>query len=173
MRPSTARLGSLVALVFPALLAASGAATEPVGARPVAAVQPTAAAQTVQWSASVAELDPTTGVLALSGAATVRLEQLELSARRIEARYEANAELRTLSGDGDVSVRLRDTAATAAHFDLDLPRHKLVLLGPVRISVAGGWTSAERAECDTRSGRLTLHRVQGSLPLAPAASKAR
>jgi lipopolysaccharide export system protein LptA len=169
VRPSSFRAGSLVAFAFPAVLAASSGATDPVVtvAPAAAAVQPTPAVQDVQWSARLAELDPQSRVLVLTGEVSVRLERLELAARRMEARYERGADLRVLRGEGEVSVRLDNTTATAGRFELDLLRQRLVLGGPVRIEVAGGWTSAERAEIDTRSGRLTLHRVQGSLPLAP------
>ncbi len=154
----------------------SGAA-DPVPTAPAAAasVQTTSAVPEVQWRASLAELDPATGMLVLTGEVTVRLERLELAARRMEARYEIGADLRSLRGEGEVSVRFAETSATATRFELDLVRQRLVLVGPVRISVAGGWTNAERAEIETRSGKLTLHRVQGSLPLSPerAAAQAR
>lgn len=169
MRPSSFRAGSLVAFVFPAVLASSSGATDPRSSTPPAgaAAAPTpAAVRDVQWRASLAELDPRTGVLVLTGEVSVRLERLELASRRMELRYEEGANLRSLRGEGEVSMRLADTKATAARFELDLARQRLVLDGPVRIDVAGGWTNAERAEIDTRSGRLTLHRVQGSLPLA-------
>lgn len=169
MRPSSFRAGSLVAFVFPAVLAASSGATDPAvtaAPAPPAVAQPTPAVRDVQWRANLAELDPQTGVLVLTGDVSVRLERLELAARRMEARYERGADLRSLHGEGEISVRLGDTTASAGRFELDLLRQRLVLGGPVRIEVAGGWTSAERAEIDTRSGRLTLHRVQGSLPLA-------
>jgi lipopolysaccharide export system protein LptA len=132
--------------VFPALLAASGAATDPVGSTPRAGALATPlAVGEVQWRASLAELDPQTGVLVLTGEVSVRLERLELASRRMEVRYEDGAALRTLRGEGEVSVRVGDTRATAARFDLDLPRQRLVLEGPVHVDVAGGWTNAERA----------------------------
>jgi lipopolysaccharide export system protein LptA len=168
VRPSSFRAGSLVAFLFPVVLAGSSGATDPVVAAPpatVATVQSTPAVPDVQWQARLAEFDPRTRVLVLTGEVSVRLERLELTARRMEARYERGADFRSLHGEGEVSVRLQDTRATAGRFELDLLRQQLVLGGPVRIEVAGGWTNAERAEIDTRSGRLTLHRVQGSLPL--------
>lgn len=127
----------------------------------------------VEWRASLAELDPATGVLVLTGDVLVRLERVELGARRMTARYEAGADLRTLSGEGEVSVRVGETTGTAARFELDFGGQRLALEGPVRISVAGGWTNAERAEIDTRSGKVTLHRVQGRLPLAGERAVAR
>ena len=163
--------------MFPVVLAASSGATDSSSSTPpagaVAAPTP-AAARDVQWRASLAELDPQTGVLVLTGEVSVRLQRLELTSRRMEMRYEEGANLHSLRGDGEVSMRLGDTRATATRFELDLPRQRLVLDGPVRIDVAGGWTNAQRAEIDTLSGKLTLHRVQGSLPLATerAASRA-
>lgn len=167
MRPSSSGAGSLVAFVFPALLAASSGATNPAGAVPAAPGSTSPAVRDVQWRANLAELDPATGELVLTGDVAMRLERLELGARRMRVHHESGTAPRSLSGEGHVSVRIGATSATAQRFELDLRGQRLSLEGPVRVSVAGGWTQAERAEVDTHSGKLTLHRVQGSLPFAP------
>jgi lipopolysaccharide export system protein LptA len=104
----------------------------------------------------------------LTGDVSIQLPQLELTAQRVEARQGSGAGLQSLNGRGEVRVKLGQTFAEAASFDVDLRTHVVKLTGPVRVTLGGGWTSAASAEVDTRSGRLVLHRVKGSLPLGEA-----
>jgi lipopolysaccharide export system protein LptA len=102
----------------------------------------------------------------------IQLPRLELKAQHVEARYEARGELRSLSGDGGVALRLDETDATATSFQFEVFEHRLKLIGPVRIGLSGGWMNAERADLDTQTGRITLHRVSGSMAIGGGAARA-
>jgi lipopolysaccharide export system protein LptA len=160
--------------VFLSLLAASGGS---IAAETSSSSGPRRAsgaegppAPSLQWQAKLAELDPGARVLVLSGDVTIRLPRVALEAQRVEARYERGADLRSLSG-GEVKLHLGDTQATAAAFQLDVRQQLLTLTGPVRLALGAGWTNAEQAEIDTRSGRITLHRVSGSLAIGADAPR--
>jgi lipopolysaccharide export system protein LptA len=178
VRSSPAISGSSVALAFLGLLmisagsrgAESSPASEPTRAGNVA---PEAGTSKLRWSARLAELDPAEHVMTLTGDVLIQLPRLELGAQRVEARYDSGPDLRSLSSQDQVTLRLGQTSVSASGFELELRQHQLRLAGPVQISLGGVSTSAERAEVDTETGRLTLHRVKGSLSLGtaiPAAS---
>jgi lipopolysaccharide export system protein LptA len=101
----------------------------------------------------------------LEGNVRARLGELELSCPRIEVRYDAAHRVRSARAFGGVRAKHRDAVATASSAEIDAGKRFVELSGSVRLSQGAGWVTAERATIDLRTRRISLSRVEGSIPI--------
>jgi lipopolysaccharide export system protein LptA len=139
-------------------LGAAGTATQ------VSAKKP-AQGETLDIAADQLNLEIGKGSLVLEGNVRARLGELELSCPRIEVRYDDEHKVRWARGFGGVRAKHRDVVATAASAEIDVGKRVVKLSGSVRLSRGAGFLAAEQAAIDLRSRRISLSRVEGSIPI--------
>ncbi|HEY6560484.1 MAG TPA: LptA/OstA family protein [Polyangiaceae bacterium] len=111
------------------------------------------------------EIDVAREVMVLRGNVQARLGELLLSCPTVEARYDADAHLKSARCSAGATAKMKGFSATAQTVDIDVLRRRLRLDGQVRVVRGGGWLHAETAEVDLVTGRVSLNQVRGSIPL--------
>lgn len=158
LRRAARGLGS-VALVFSAL--ALGSAQGAAPARPVQALS----GETLEIAADKLNLELARGSLFLEGNVRARLGDLELSCPRIEVRYDSAHKVTWARGFGGIRAKQGATVATASSAEIDAGQRVVKLFGSVRLSQGAGWVTAREAALDLRTRRISLSRVEGSIPI--------
>jgi lipopolysaccharide export system protein LptA len=154
----------LSSTVFVFSVSAFGAPGPPASRAPSAAKKP-AETETLEIAADKLNLEIGRSTLLLEGNVRARLGDLELSCPHIEVRYDDAHRVRWARGFGGVRAKQRDAVATASSAEIDTGRRVVTLAGSVRLSQGASYITAERAQIDLRSRRISLSRVEGSIPI--------
>ena len=152
------RIGLALGTVVAVAIAGAGAW---VKAEPLAIVD----GQPVGVSADQLVVDLNKGTAVMTG--NVRVERGELVVRcdRLDARYDAAPHVTWAHASGHVVASWKGMQAKATEAELHMKRRVLELRGGVKLTRAGAWLEAASAQVDFGTGKVTLDKVSGSIPL--------
>lgn len=162
------RLRAVALVSLAPLLAVAVAGTlraRSVEAAPLAVV----AGEVLDIKAAKLDVDIGAGHAVLEGSVQATLGELVVTSPKVEIRYDTAPRVRWARGSGGVTATLRGIQAHADAVVLDVGRRSVELEGGVRLSRGKGWVHAERAKIDLSTRKVTLHEVEGSIPVEPAA----
>jgi lipopolysaccharide export system protein LptA len=152
-----------ISLFLGCLIAFAGAAAF-VRAEPIAIVD----GQPVNVSADKLVVDLNNGTAVMTGHVRVQRGDLVLRCNRVDARYDGAPNVTWAKATGDVVADWKGIHAKASEAELLLSRKALELRGGVKLARAGAWIEASEARVDFATGRLTLEKVSGSIPVPSA-----
>src|SRR5690606_19060256 len=125
--------------------------------------------QTLDVKADTLDVDIHRGRATLEGNVHAKLGELTVVCPKVEMTYDEAPQVRWAKGTGGVEARVQGIVARAQVVEVDVPKRKVDLSGGVRLTRGQGWVEAERASIDISTYRVTLHEVQGSIPVKPPA----
>jgi lipopolysaccharide transport protein LptA len=146
------------------VIACTIAAAAWVRAEPVAVVD----GQPVGVSADQLVVDLNKGTAVMTGNVRVQRGELVIRCDRVDARYDGAPNVTWAHATGHVIADWKGISARANEAELILSRRVLELRGGVKLSRAGAWIEAREAQVDFVTGRLTLEKVSGSIPVPSA-----
>lgn len=125
--------------------------------------------QSLDVKADELDVDISKGRATLKGNVHATLGELTVVCPKVELAYDEAPQVRWARGTGGVEARVQGIVARAAVVEVDVPKRKVDLSGGVRLTRGKGWVEAERATIDIATNRVSLHEVQGSIPVKPPA----
>lgn len=154
----SARISLLLGVVVATAIAGAAAF---VRAEPIAMVD----GQPVNVSADQLVVDLNKGTAVMTGHVRVVRGDLVMRCNRVDARYDEAPNVTWAKATGDVTADWKGMHAKANEAELFLARKALELRGGVKLARAGAWIEASEARIDFATGRLTLEKVSGSIPV--------
>jgi lipopolysaccharide transport protein LptA len=168
----------LMAASFGALSLVATRVTRGQGASPSpspapAASLPAVAPGNIEISADLLEVDTKEQTATLSGKVVLtRGTDLSLKCPKIEVRYDAGGpRVSWAKGTGGIVADVKGVRGESPEFELDLAKQHLTLRGGVRLYRGAGWVTADGAEIDLATARVTMTNVKASLPVGGALKK--
>ncbi len=155
-----------------ALIAASAAALALVASAPVvtpAHADPLGeiAGEVLDIAAKKLQVDVERGTALLEGDVKAVLGELTVTAPKVQIRYDEAPRVKWARAYGGVQATVKGIRANAAQVEVNLAERRVDLSGGVRLSRGKGWVKAERASIDLGTHKVTLHGVEGSIPVKP------
>jgi lipopolysaccharide export system protein LptA len=112
------------------------------------------------------EVDVPAGTAVLTGHVSLAKGALRVECPRIDVKYDEAPRITWAKGSGGVTADIRGVHAEAPEVELDLAKHVIELRGGVRLTRGQGWINADRASIETKTAKVTLQDVRGSIPVA-------
>jgi lipopolysaccharide transport protein LptA len=109
------------------------------------------------------ELDQPGGVARFEGNVVATQDEVELRCARLVARYDAKGEVGEVVAEGDVRVKSRDLAATAARASFDRAAGVLTLTGAPAVTRGPDHVRGETIRLWPDSGRVVVEQARGRL----------
>ena len=175
-RGSVLALASFALLSFAAVRITRGqsasATPAPAAAAPAGSV-PAALPGNIEVSAERLDVDTKEQTATLSGKVVLtKGTELSLKCPKIEIRYEAGGpRVNWAKGTGGITADVKGVRGESPEFELDLGKQKLILRGGVRLYRGQGWVTADGADIDLATARVTMTNVKASLPVGGALKK--
>lgn len=144
-----------------ATLAALGAVAALVRAEPIAMVD----GQPVGVTADHLVIDLNKASALMKGNVRVQRGDLVLRCDQVDARYDEAPNVTWAKATGNVVAEWKGVHARAPEAELHWRRRVLQLRGGVKIARGGAWVQATEATIDFGSGKVTLEKVSGSIPV--------
>jgi lipopolysaccharide transport protein LptA len=136
-----------------------------VRAEPLAVVD----GEPVGVSADQLVVDLNKGTAVMTGNVRVQRGELLVRCDRVEARYDEAPHVTWAHASGNVVASWKGVQARAKEAELHLKRRVLELRGGVKMTRGGAWIEASGAAVDFGTGKVTLEKVSGSIPVPSAA----
>jgi lipopolysaccharide export system protein LptA len=128
--------------------------------------------QPVGVSADQLVIDLNKATAVMKGNVRVQRGELVLRCDRVEARYDEAPNVTWAKATGNVVAEWKGVHARAPEAELHWKRRVLELRGGVKLARGGAWVEASEAQVDFATGKVTLEKVSGSIPV-PSALPAR
>lgn len=121
----------------------------------------------VEISADLLEVDTKEQTATMTGKVVfTKGTDLSLRCPKIEVRYESSGpRVSWARGSGGIQADVKGVRAEAPEFELDLGKQHLSLRGGVRLFRGQGWVTADGAEIDLATARVTMTNIKASLPV--------
>jgi len=134
---------------------------------------PAVAPGNIEISADLLEVDTKEQTATLSGKVVLtKGTDLSLKCPKIEVRYDAGGpRVAWAKGTGGIVADVKGVRGESPEFELDLAKQHLTLRGGVRLYRGQGWVTADGAEIDLATARVTMTNVKASLPVGGALKK--
>ncbi len=155
-------------IIAAAFIGAFLAALAPGEAAPNGALA-VVAGETLDLKADQLDVDIEKGTAVLTGNVVATMGELRIACPKVDIRYDEAPKVRWARCSGGVRAGIKGIDASANVVELDVARRRVQLSGGVRISRGKGWVQAERASIDVATMKVSLHEVQGSIPVEPPA----
>lgn len=127
----------------------------------------TVAGEALDVKADTLNVDIDKGEATLLGNVHARLGELSVVCPKVDIRYDQAPKVRWARGSGGVEARLKGIVAKAEVVQVDVAARRVDLSGGVRLTRGKGWVQAGRASIDIATHKVTLHEVEGSIPVEP------
>lgn len=105
----------------------------------------------------------------LSGNVQAQMGDLLVQCPEVEIRYDEAPQVRWARGTGGVRAELLGIVAKAESVEVDVKKRQVHLSGGVSLTKGSGWVTAQRANIDIATRKVTLQKVEGSIPVKPPA----
>ena len=127
----------------------------------------TVAGEALDVKADTLNVDINKGEATLVGNVHAQLGELSVVCPKVEIRYDEAPKVKWARGSGGVEARLKGIVAKAQVVQVDVSARRVELSGGVRLTRGKGWVKAGRATIDIATHKVTLHEVEGSIPVEP------
>ena len=106
------------------------------------------------------EVDVAAGTALLEGHVNLTKGDLKVSCPKVDLAFDTSPKVKWVKASGGVAADVR-----GVHAYVDLEKKHLELKGGVKLQRGGGLLEAEKATIDLTSGKVTLTKVKGSIPV--------
>jgi lipopolysaccharide transport protein LptA len=111
------------------------------------------------------EVDVAAGTALLEGHVNLTKGDLKVSCPKVDLAFDTSPKVKWVKASGGVAADVRGVHAEAPEAYVDLEKKHLELKGGVKLQRGGGLLEAEKATIDLTSGKVTLTKVKGSIPV--------